>query len=79
MTNPLPFDININNMKLIFQFISKKELQNDVESEKTNEIMNDKIENGEKELIYEEKNRNNKYCQRCAEKGNFSSVGGNVN
>ena len=55
MTNPLPFDININNMKLIFQFISKKELQNDVESEKTNEIMNDKIENGEKELIYEEK------------------------
>ena len=55
ITNPLPFDININKMKLLYEFISQKELQNDIDCERTNDTINDKAENEENELIYEEK------------------------
>ena len=53
--NPLPFDININNMKLICEFISQKDLSNDIDTERTNDTINDKSLTEENELIYEEK------------------------
>ena len=58
MTNPLPFDININNMKLICEFYSQKELSGEVDTEKTNDTNDTIIEkslNEEKDLLYEEK------------------------
>ena len=55
ITNPLPFDISINSMKLICEFISEKDLLNDLDSERTNDTLNDKNFNEENELIYEEK------------------------
>jgi hypothetical protein len=58
MTNPLPFDININNMKLICDFYSQKELSLEVDTEKDNDTIiekNEKNTNEEKDLIYEEK------------------------
>ena len=55
ITNPLPFELNLNNMKLICEFISQKELSNDLDNEKTTDIINDKNENAEGDLIYEEK------------------------
>ena len=55
MTNPLPFDINIDCMKLICEFISQKDLSNDIDSERTSDTLNDKTINEENELIYEEK------------------------
>ena len=55
--NPLPFDININNMKLICEFISQKDLSNDIDTERTNDTINDKSLTEENELIYEEKQK----------------------
>ena len=55
ITNPLPFDLNINNMKLICDFISQKDLSND-DSEKTTDTINDKPEILENDLIFEDKN-----------------------
>ena len=53
--NPLPFDIIINNMRLICEFISQKDLSNDIDTERTNDSINDKSLNEENELIYEQK------------------------
>ena len=55
MINPLPFDLNINNMKLICEFYSLKELSNEGDTEKTNDTITEKSLNEEKDLIYEEK------------------------
>ena len=55
ISNPLPFDITINSMKLIYEFISENDLLNEIDSERTNATLNDKELNEGNELIYEEK------------------------
>ena len=53
ISNPLPFDININNIKLICIF--KNDSSNEADGEKKIETNNDKNMNEENGLIYEEK------------------------
>ena len=42
-------------MRLICEFISQKDLSNDIDTERTNDSINDKSLNEENELIYEQK------------------------